>query len=308
MMDCRNFKEQLDSYLSRELPGEAAFSLERHAEGCADCRAEMRSRVNLRATMRAAFQSVTLSDEAANRMRTRLREAALADTTRAARRASGPSAFQRFFSQVFAMPLPLTVAAGILIVVGLAYTFSVFGPTVAYASELSPTFIAQAAGDHDYCAVQFARRTEPVNDVDNAQNYDANKTFLKLHEAAASYAQGLTLHAAHVCGFGGRDFAHLVYTRGDGQMISLLVGRRDAQAIKGGRVPSDDGLRAGLQSALHNQYTVSAYQTSRNIVLIVSQLSGAENDALAARLAQPVSAHVRQIEAGQAAANHTTLR
>jgi hypothetical protein len=66
--------------------------------------------------------------------------------------------------------------------------------------------------------------------------------------------------------------------------------------MKNGVVPADDGLRAGLQSALQGEYRVAAYQTTKHVVLVVSNLSETENKTLAETLAAPVSAHLRQAE------------
>lgn len=285
----------MDSYLSDELAVETNPTVQQHAEQCVACRAEMAARLRLRETMRAAFRSVTLSDEATDRIRARLRaEARVADRARARHSELSPG---RLLARLFPSQLPLAVAAGVALVVILASTFLLLRPPSAYASELSLQFLAQAAGDHDHCATQHAHNVAAVSSVDNTQDYDT--AFVRLHEAAAPHAAGLTLRAAHVCGFEGRNFVHLVYTRADGQIISLLVGGRDARAMKNARVPNDDGLRAGLQNALQNQYTVSAYQTAKNIVLIVSRLPVAENARVAAQLAQPVSDYVRRIELDQ---------
>lgn len=81
----------------------------------------------------------------------------------------------------------------------------------------------------------------------------------------------------------------------------LLITERDAKAMKNGIVPVDDGLRAGLQSALQGEYRVAAYQTARHVVLVVSSLSEAENKVLAESLAAPVSAHLRALENTKAA-------
>src|SRR5262249_2134790 len=108
-------------------------------------------------------------------------------------------------------------------------------------------------------------------------------------------AQGMQLHAAHICSFGGRNFAHLVYTHG-GQLISLMVTERDARAMRQGAPPPDDGLRAGLQQALRDRYTVSAYQTAKHGVLVVSVAPEAENQALVERVAAPICERLRRVE------------
>jgi hypothetical protein len=122
-----------------------------------------------------------------------------------------------------------------------------------------------------------------------------NPAYAELCQVAGAGAQGLQLRAAHVCGFAGRRFAHLVYTR-ESQLISLLVTERNSRAFKRGAVPPDDGLRSGLQHALRDRHTVSAYQTAKYIVLVVSDLPEAENQKLAEQVAEPVCQYLRKAE------------
>jgi hypothetical protein len=79
-------------------------------------------------------------------------------------------------------------------------------------------------------------------------------------------------------------------------MVSLLITERDAKAMKNGVAPTDDGLRAGLQTALRGKYRAAAYQTSKHVVLVVSELSEAQTKELAEGLAAPVSEHLRRLE------------
>src|SRR5437868_7233418 len=77
-MDCRNFKDVLDSYLSGELAVETNHDCLRHAEQCPACRAEMGARRNMRTTLRAAVTRTCMSGEAQARLRECLRAEAAA--------------------------------------------------------------------------------------------------------------------------------------------------------------------------------------------------------------------------------------
>ncbi len=72
-MDCRNFKDILDSYLSGELAVETNHAVQQHAEQCGDCRTEMGARRHLRGLLRAAATKLTISAEGQERLRARLR-------------------------------------------------------------------------------------------------------------------------------------------------------------------------------------------------------------------------------------------
>src|SRR5262245_4328861 len=286
-MDCRKFKEMLDSFLSGQLLVETNHAILQHAEHCSACRAELAARRQLRDLLQKTCLKETMSQDAQVRLRERLRTEAMREETAGVNR-------QSFFTHLFSSRLRLAAAAAIIaLLIGAAFRLSQLWPRPVYAAELSSALIGQAAGDHDHCARQFADREQPQAMDEAVAKYDS--AYADLDKVAEAVAQEMQLHAAHICSFAGRNFAHLVYTR-NGQLVSLMVTERDARAMRQGVVPPDDGLRAGLQQALHDRYTVSAYQSARHIVLVVSSLPEAENNALAERVAAPVCQHLRGVE------------
>lgn len=291
-MDCRNFKELLDSYLSDELAVETNHAVLRHAELCADCRGEMAARRNLRQTLRGAVRVTTASPDFRNRLRERLREEAAAPVM------TFPAKREWFFShwfRTFAVPqFALATAVFGVVLVGVVYLFSNSSP--ALAAELSPAILNQAAGDHNHCAAHWVQRLHHENDpVAGAENYDP--ALQDLGKFSEHQAAGLTFHYAHVCGHYGRQYVHFIYTRG-ADLISLFVTERNAEAMKTGVVPSDDGLRAGLQQfqGVQDKFTISAYQTAKHVVLVVSTLAMQQNNELTEKLAKPISLQLRKIE------------
>ena len=282
VMDCRSFKDLLDSYLSGELAVETNHGVLRHAEQCATCRREMVARRDLRGLLRAAGTSPRLGAEGVERLRGRLR------TEKAPR---GP-AFARFFPARF--PAALTAAATLILILGAVYFLTVSQLSRASAAALSLALMSEAVGDHISCAARAISHEGPVKMPESAGRYDP--AYADLDQVAVGSAQGLRLRAAHVCSFGGRRFAHLVYTR-DAQLISLLVTDRDGRALRSGVVPPDDGLSAGLQQALRDHHTVSACQTAKHVVLVVSDLPEKESKGLTEQIAVPVCDHLRRVEA-----------
>src|SRR5262245_7106943 len=287
-MDCRNFKEMVESFLSGELLVETNHSVLRHVELCSACRAELAARRQLRDWLRSACLKETMSADGYARLHERLRAEARRGGMSGVKMAS-------IFTLLSSMRLRLAAGAAIIaLVIGGAYSLSHLSQHAAYAAELSSTLISQAAGDHDHCAAQFADQGRPEAMDEAVTKYDP--AYADLDKIAEAGAQGMELHAAHICSFEGRNFAHLVYTRGR-ELISLMVTERDARAMRQGAAPPDDGLRAGLQQALRDRYTVSAYQTAQHVVLVVSSLPVAENRALAERVAVPICERLRRVEA-----------
>src|SRR5687767_9949353 len=82
-MDCRDFRERADSYLSDELLVETNHDVIRHLESCPDCRRELAARRELRSRLRQGFQrapELQISEQFANGLKTQLREIALRRT------------------------------------------------------------------------------------------------------------------------------------------------------------------------------------------------------------------------------------
>src|SRR5262249_34022136 len=267
-----------------ELLGETAHERLRHAEQCPACRSEMAARRSLRERLQRAGAQARLSEEAKERMRQRLRE-------EASRGFKGRRANGSLLHRIFSPRLPLALAAGVLLAVGLVY--STFRDSPAQAAELSESLIEEAAVEHDTCTFHYKDRREPQ--AMDARAVEFNPVFAGLDEVAKRHAQGMKLRLAHFCNLVGRNFVHLGFTRGE-EMVSLLVTERDANAMKNGAVPSDDGVRAGLQSATRGEYHVTAYQTAKHVVLVVGKLSEAESKELAESLAAPISARLRRQE------------
>ncbi len=307
-MDCRNFKDVLDSYLSGELAVETNHDCLRHAEQCPPCRAELSARRHLRLTLRAAVTRTGMSDEAQARLRERLRAAAAPLAQAAPVRPprvvqprawssvwpnNWPSIRLEWLAPNFAMPA-LVTAVFLLALGGFGlYAYKHSAQQTALLAQLSETVMAEAAGDHQTCALPFANaQAAATTPAWMKEKYPA---YADLAETAATGAQGMQLKAVHVCGFKARKFGHLIYTQ-NSKVISLLVTPRDEACLRNGKVPADDGVTAGLQHALSAAYQVNAYQTAKYVVLVVSDLSEQENEQLALRLAGPVSAHLRQIE------------
>src|SRR6188768_3643006 len=79
-MQCREFKEIADSYLSNELTIETNHGIIAHLEQCADCRQDLKARRELRGKLREAFIKAPenqLQSQFADRLSTQLHEYSL---------------------------------------------------------------------------------------------------------------------------------------------------------------------------------------------------------------------------------------
>lgn len=301
-MDCRNFKDLLDSYLCEELAVETNHRMLSHAEHCPPCRSEMASRRNLRESLRRACSKDRMSESACERLRSRLQAEALNDTNQ---NAIGASVWRerlaRFFN--FRYLIPATTMA--LLVLGSVGFFmylknqetpdNLAGLSTSTSDFplLSDALMIQAADDHRKCSPHFIPAGGPMEMPESVKEVD--EAYFGLEKIAATGAKDLQLHSAHLCRSGGRRFAHLVYTR-DKTTISLLVTARDEHALNADSSPHVDADHAELQEAIQKEFSLGAYQSAKHVVVVVSDLPKAENEKLARTLALPVVEFLRRFD------------
>src|SRR5687768_11207608 len=83
-MQCPDFREVADSYLSDELLVETNHDVIAHLEACAECRRELAARRELRATLRASFMDadeLRIRDQFADGLHRDLRDIATSKGT-----------------------------------------------------------------------------------------------------------------------------------------------------------------------------------------------------------------------------------
>src|SRR5262245_57111841 len=217
-MDCQNFKELLDSYLCEELAVETNHTMLSHTERCCSCRCEMAARRQLRESLRRVCSREKMSDQRLEILRARLRSEA---ELRADSAQTGGGTVRRGrFANLFKMRflLPAAIVAELSPVIGGAWGLYVLrrgdvnhlglATEQINALELSGSLVAESAGDHRICAPHFVNASEPAEMPDSISEYDP--ACVRLDKTAAEGAKGLQLRSAHLCGFGGRKFAHLV--------------------------------------------------------------------------------------------------
>jgi hypothetical protein len=283
-MECRKFKDSIDSYLCSELLVETNLEMLRHAEHCPACRTELNGRRQLRLQMQRIGTQQNMSEAGHERLRMRLREEGALN--------SGKLDWLNWFRRPMTSRFLLTTTASLLCLVFMAWYFNRKTVPLVSAATLSPLVVKQAVEEHELCAHFYATSPEPAGMAPSAVEYDA--AYAGLDRIAKMRAAGLQLHAAHKCSLVGRNFAHLLFSR-DTDLISFLVTERDAEAMLAGKVPNDDGQGAGLEQIVQAGCAIHAYQSPRHIVLTVSKLSAAENKKLAEEVASPLSVHLRSV-------------
>ena len=308
-MQCRDFREVADSYLSDELLVETNHDVMAHLETCADCRRELAARRELRTILRSSFasaQELQMPDQFASRLHSNLQAEA----------ASGA-----MISRTHAW----MIAAGVFVIV----TFGVVAmwqrqraqtdsqiadqhrpehtgavkPSNPQPVVETNSFLARmsevAAGDHRDCAIGHRLPDRPITLEEAADRFD--RAYLDLTKAVTSHRHDfnemIEVVMAHACLFKGRWFAHIV-VRYRGSLVSLLVTKLENSS---GNLAPDEKFQNDVEAQViacskAGGYQISCFHTLRHAVFVVSDLEEGDNLGLARKLAPSVYKHITQAE------------
>jgi hypothetical protein len=286
-MECREFCEIADSYLSDELTVESNHDAISHFEKCANCRDELSARRVVRAKLREAFVGSPdnqMRPEFVNDLSRRLRAVPLVSTVDRKRVARS-----RRYS-TFAMAACLLLA---VLVTSIIVRQQLSRPQIP--ATIVKTELAQAAvGDHRDCAIKFRLDEKPIELEAAGQKYDP--VYIGLTNAISTEAGLVPLGAqvieAHSCVFKGRRFAHLVL-KYHGSVVSLLI-----TGIPGDHDDHSAAVKepATILCSQMEGYNVSFFQTARHAIFVVSDLPEGENLALTRSLEPRVFKHINESE------------
>jgi anti-sigma factor RsiW len=270
-MQCRDFRELADSYLSDELLVETNHDVIRHLETCAGCRRELAARRELRSKLRAGFENapdLQMSEEFSGRLTAKLLDAE--------------------FSRVrFPASTYLAIAASLLIVAALGYIVM----QQLWRRQTAVALTASVLGDHRDCALEHRLEEKPIDLQDAGSKYDS--AYLNLVSAVMlneKLPAGVELVEAHSCVFKGRRFGHVILRYG-GQLVSVLVTNIEPQDESG-----SIEVRKAVAETQMDGFQLAHFETTRHAVYVVSGLSEAENRSIAQAIEPSVSRHIRYAE------------
>jgi hypothetical protein len=314
-MQCRDFREVADSFLSDELLVETNHDVIAHLETCADCRRELAARRALRTILRTSFakaDDLQMPQEFASRLHSELRAAAT----------SGAMSLNT-------LPRAWMIAAGVMV----ALTFGAIAvwqrqrvhTNSPMATKSQPQNIAAvkpsevqqppadqavdvnailartselAAGDHRDCAISHRLPDMPIPLKEASEKYD--RVYLDLTKAVLSrrenFNEAIELVMAHACLFRGHWFAHIV-VRHRGHLVSLLVTRLEESSARATPEKlANDSAAQVIACSTAEGFQISCFRTAQHGVFVVSDLEEGENLDLARRLAPSVHEHITHAE------------
>ena len=237
-MDCKTANNLLEMYLDNELDREAARELEAHADGCAECSAEL-GRLG---ELRHALRDERLRHAAPDSLRARIRTSALATSPASAR----------------TLPAWTRIAAACVLAFGA-------GATSVYLWNFAPTASASTQLAHDLFASHWRAlaATSPV-DVISSDRHTVKPWFAgKVAQAplVRDFAeQGFALAGGRIDYVGSTRVPVLVYKHGQ-HLIDVFV------------LPATANLP---QTAQQEGYVLSTTSLGEQPAAIVSDLDAAE--------------------------------
>lgn len=266
-MNCRDFRDVADSFLSDELLMETNHEILRHLDTCASCRAEIAVRRQFRASLQVAFErapDLQPPPDFARRLREQMRVAAA--------NATPDTPFSRRW---------LMLAASALLTAGLA------GAIFMTRSTAPDDALARdAIGGHWSCGLRNRKLGTRVALEDAAQRFDsAYRLLIKAPPDEISTPNGrVRVVDRHSCAFGARRFGHVILHYRQ-HIVSLLVTADEERPAGVARPPDlDPHLHRGPVSGL----SVASVRGAHHSILLVSDLEGPELTQLSTTVSVPL--------------------
>lgn len=276
-MQCDDFREMADSYLSDQLLIETNHDVIRHLESCADCRSELAARRQLRLAVQTRFNQAAaqqIPEGFSDSLRARLREQAL----------NRPGVIIPRVAYV-------GIAAALVLAIGLGLSGVLRWRSGQRELAAWASLTNSATADHRECALEHKLSGTIISLAEAGRVYD--RAYAALADQAslqASLPVGAQLIDAHSCAFAGRRFAHLVIKYHD-QIVSIAITRNEGNA-KGPTVAPGD-MAAPFKS---DSYQVAAFQSAGHAVFVISSLNETDNMTIARSVSPLLEKQLRSAE------------
>jgi hypothetical protein len=245
-MNCRDFREIADTYLSDELLVETNHGVFQHLENCAHCRQELSMRREVRQKLRLSLKSAAgfqMNPAFATRLKANLKDQAFRQTS--------------WFNWKILTPLLTTLS----IIFGLTFILIYQQNQIGYAAELS----RKAINRHEDCGLKHFKLWE-----ENEGKVSAEKAaFVKsLQDKETKILE------VHDCQVSGQRFTHYILER-KGKLISVL---KTASENAGPTNPNEEN---SIVCKKEHGLQISSFKAGEGLIFVISDMSEAENLRLA---------------------------
>ncbi len=264
IMQCREFREISESYISDELLVETNHQVNHHLEHCSGCRLDFRSRRELRHRVNVAGRNAAayqIDPVFSRTLEERLRDEALRS------KLWSPT----WFKFRFLVP----AMASLLLVIGFSavYLTNNNGGMGINANTFLTAgltdLVHAASGTHKECALDKLDRWEAMAETDYPRKAEFTENILE--PLKAKYSGDMEMLSVHDCIFEGKRFTHVVVRNGS-NVLSVLFDKSDILSAKSetpvGPIMSeaDEGLQvAGFANDTQPVFVVSDLPETDNL-------------------------------------------
>ncbi len=262
-MQCREFSEISEAYLSDELLVETNIQVFHHLESCPKCRQQFAEKRQLRKRIKTTFSKkddFQIDPVFAGILKENLRA-----TIRKQSKRRSP-----FLSPSFLVP----AMAVVLIVFTFGFLFlnspdkngdRVFFPPGITKGLTQISLIA--AGNHKDCALEKLEQWESMSKSDFQQK--AFFTEKVLDPLKAKFSENIEMLHSHNCIYEGKEFTHVIL-RKNGHIVSVFIDITD-------NLPVNDATSAQITSEHENGLQVASFLKDNRAIFVISDLSETEN-------------------------------
>lgn len=298
-MNCKDFKEIADSYLSNELLVETNHEVLQHLENCANCRRELGARRELRETLRSAVKNSPhsrINPAFAYKLKTDLRQ-----KTFGKNRAWNFFGSKAVFASLFAVMI-LAVAFGLIWRKPATLTENL-NPIDTNKTNINlpsnslnyqrADFVEarkDAVDDHKNCALTHNLKEKPISLNEAAKLYGkANKGFdtTVIEALREGFGDNVKFIKAHFCLINGRRFAHVV-VEFQKKVVSVLMAKRE----NADEINNSDAISCQTADGLQ----IACFESGKYSIFVISDLPETENLLVARTISSSIKKHIGESE------------
>jgi hypothetical protein len=270
---CEKFRRSFDAYLDSELLVETNQEMLRHLSGCPECTQVLNDRARLKQAVRRAVATETVPAELTALIHEKIAE-----------RQGG-----------FGWTLPQwALASAFTIIVALSGVVLRSNLFIPAGSPTVQQLMHIGLIDHVRCALMLEnwKHFISLDEMTHATDTTAlGPDFLPLVPLVQEkIGSGFVLVQGHRCVVDNREYIHLILTGHGGTILSLVITRKD-DALSFDRAHIAATLKASgipVFQDQEDQLQIAAFETSRYMAFLVSNLDNAGSTKVAARLVPSV--------------------
>jgi Putative zinc-finger len=290
---CERIRRYFDAYLDNELLVETTHEVSRHLSVCLECIKILNDRARLKRDLKRVVDQETAPAMLLESIQTAIRGR------------------KRFFD-LDVRRWVLVVASIVVLATGgiiALRSTNVFAPLVTASRDSFELISAQAQElmrvglvDHVYCALVVGKWREFLS-LEHMKQETGREAlgpeFIDLVPLVTEKV-GPNLHVVqgHRCVANHRQYVHIILTGDKGVILSLVITKKSGEALDHANIVAT--LQASgvpVYSANQGQLEIAAFETSRYLAYVVSNLDRDNNLKVASKLAVPVHQYLSRLGA-----------